>query len=474
MDRELSREIVSYIGSWRPSRGAVAANRRSGDIEVLVVEDDEEDFHLLRELLNEVQGSRYHIHWRRDYASAIEALKNSSFDACLVDFRLGAHTGLELIEGAKASGIEVPMILLTGHGDRALDFAAMQAGAIDFVDKAGLHENVLERSIRYSIKHYQDLVKLRAREQNFATIFDLALEGIVVHDGNLITDANQSALATFGVTQKSRIVGRRFLDFIDPENSALFFEAWKRGDFLDAELVGRREDGARIWIQCASKPIVLEGKSMRICAIRDVTKAKDAEENRRLSEALRVEKEAAQAANEAKSNFLAHMSHEIRTPLGAVMGFVDLASSEKVKESDRKRWLGIAKNSSLHLLALINQLLDLAKVEAKQLEIDRSEFDLEELLTEIREILETQARKKGLGFEIRLEGSVPRYVPTDRLRLKQVLLNLLGNSVKFTQSGRVVLTVDRTETKNADLTGLRFLIEDTGVGIAKKAQHRLF
>lgn len=473
MDNGSHQDIVSYVNALRSIKNRDEPVQKQ-KIDLLIVEDDREDYELLRDYLGEVRGSRYHLNWRRDYTSGLEALRNATFDVCLIDYRLGESSGLELLKNAKESGIATPMILLTGHGDHDLDLAAMRAGAVDFIDKTDLHPNILERTIRYAIKHHQDMQQLKLRKQNFATIFDLVLEGIIVHDGVVIRDANQTALAMFGATRKDEMLGHSFLELFDNASAAALGNARIQGNTTEVELRGRRRDGTTVWVEYASRSVTLEGQRMQLCAIRDITQKKRAEEQTKLAESARIEKEAAQAANDAKSDFLAHMSHEIRTPLGAIMGFIDLASMEGTAENKRAEWLRIAKNSAQHLLALINQILDLAKVEANHFEIDRSEFNLQELLADVTNLMGHQAEKKRLAFRVRSTTDLPVFIQCDRLRLKQILINLIGNAIKFTSTGGVTVDVQAEKMPVADKSLLKFTVSDTGIGIAPEAQHRLF
>jgi signal transduction histidine kinase/DNA-binding NarL/FixJ family response regulator len=187
-------------------------------------------------------------------------------------------------------------------------------------------------------------------------------------------------------------------------------------------------------------------------------------------------KEAAEAANQAKSIFLANMSHELRTPLNAILGFAQvIARNPNIPPKERDN-LGIIQRSGGHLLTLINQVLNLSKIEAGRITLTEDNFDLHQLLHEVHDMFAFNANKKHLQLLFEQDESVPQYVRTDEVKLRQVLINLLSNAIKFTETGGVTVKVHRDKEENAEAftTNLQFLISDTGPGIAPEDIEKVF
>lgn len=197
-----------------------------------------------------------------------------------------------------------------------------------------------------------------------------------------------------------------------------------------------------------------------------------AAQNRRLQQEIHSRRHA-EGANRAKSQFLAKMSHELRTPLNAIMGFSQLLSRDVKLSEEQQDYLGAIHRSGEHLLALINDVLDLSKIEAGKATLRETHFDLDRVLKNLLEMLELKARGKGLTLHCHVAEDVPRHICADEGKLRQVLLNLLGNAVKFAEAGSVTLRVGAQQPEG-DRLRLLFEVEDTGSGIAPEELERVF
>lgn len=192
-----------------------------------------------------------------------------------------------------------------------------------------------------------------------------------------------------------------------------------------------------------------------------------------IQEELGKAKDAAEVANATKSSFLANMSHEIRTPLGAVLGFSELLTDGRMNQSEKANCLEVIKRNGRLLSNIINDILDLSKVEAGKIEIERIEVPLSEVMKEIESVLNLEAVEKGIDFKVTTEEPIPRQIKTDPLRLRQILVNIVGNAIKFTKRGAISVSV-KMISPAAQEPKLAFVVSDTGEGISPEQASRLF
>lgn len=208
-----------------------------------------------------------------------------------------------------------------------------------------------------------------------------------------------------------------------------------------------------------------DAKRYAIFTIQDVTEAQN-----RLREYLHL-KEKAEEATEAKGNFLSMMSHEIRTPLNAIIGLSNLLKEAELSP-DQNENLETLQFSAEHLLNLVNDILDFSKIEAQKLGLERIKFNLNDLLRQLSQVYKAQAQKKGINLRLMLDDELPTYLYGDPTRLNQILTNLIGNAIKFTDSGAVIIEVLLNQ-KTATWANLRFSVQDTGIGIAQARQAQI-
>ncbi len=238
-------------------------------------------------------------------------------------------------------------------------------------------------------------------------------------------------------------------------------------DVFDCQFRIQKRDGQFIWMHARSAPRQqVDGMIVWDGILRDITAERHA------AEALQRAKEVAEAAERAKSDFLATMSHEIRTPMNTVIGMTRLTLQTDLSPKQRN-YMEKIDSSAKNLLSIINDVLDFSKIEAGKLDLENAEFDLESVLESVSNVTAMRAEEKGLEIAYSVDPGVPRTLRGDPLRLGQVLINLVSNAVKFTHAGEIIVTIHTTE-KNADTAMLQFSVRDTGIGLSAMQIEGLF
>lgn len=310
---------------------------------------------------------------------------------------------------------------------------------------------------------------LRAAEHKYHSIVENAVEGIYqsTADGQFLS-VNSSLAAMYGydssedLVQSVTKIGEQV--YVDPVQRQRFVELLeKAGQVQGFESQVYRRDLSIFWISEHARAVKDEQGVFQFYegTIQDISARKEAEE------ALHLAKESAESANRAKSEFLANMSHELRTPLNGILGYAQILKGDTTISEDQRSGLDVIHRSGEHLLMLINDILDLSKIEAQKLELLPTAFHFQEFLKTITEIIKVRADQAGLSFQYDFPDSLPIEIEGDEKRLRQVLLNLLGNAVKFTDSGKVNFSISVPESSPIP-HALKFHIEDTGIGIASK------
>ena len=322
-------------------------------------------------------------------------------------------------------------------------------------------------------------VELDAVRARYFDLYDLAPVGYcTLSEKNIILEANLNAAVLLN-TPRSRLVRQPLALFILEEDYRVYYHHWRKlfksGDPQDFELRMICTDGAPFWVRMTAALGGNDTGDAKVCRMVII----DISEHKRMQEALRAAKEEAESlggqaetANRAKSAFLANMSHEIRTPLNGVIGFLDLLA-ETPLDTMQREYAEYIRTSAYSLLEVINDVLDISKIEADKLDLERLRTDTREILRQAVAIVGGVAKTKKLPLSLRIEKEVPRYAVVDPLRLKQILINLLGNAVKFTEKGSVELALD-FEAREGGKGDFLFSVRDTGIGIGAEDREKLF
>jgi PAS domain S-box-containing protein len=312
---------------------------------------------------------------------------------------------------------------------------------------------------------------LRSSERRYRLLFERNMAGVfrTTLDGRFI-DCNESFAQILGYSSPAEVLRHRAQEVYGTPGDRDAFLSWLKEHkaVTSYEVCLRRKDGSRAWVLENSSLVERgDGATPEIeGTLIDITERKRAEEE------WRQAKEAAEAANRAKSEFLANVSHEIRTPLNGVVGMTELALDTPLSP-EQHEYLEAIKSSADSLLRVINDILDFSKIEACKLDFDSVEFRLPDTLGDALRSLAFQAQQKGLDLCLETSPAVPAILQGDPGRLRQIILNLLGNAIKFTDQGEVVLTVQK-ESQNPENVSLHFSVRDTGIGIPPEKQQLVF
>ncbi len=360
---------------------------------------------------------------------------------------------------------------------------ALRKGAWDYLTKPVQHpdefghiikRNLQRAQLNIESRHHhhrlEEMVAERTHELQFTRFsVERASDAIfwVKEDGGIV-DLNYAACRILGYT-RDELLGMAIADIdihFKAERFAEQFAAVKQAGAITFESVHQTRDGKLIPVEVAANYVEFDHKDYNCAFVRDIT------ERKRYEAELEQARIAAEAANRAKSEFLANMSHEIRTPMNGVLGMAQLLRFTELT-AEQQDCLNTLERSGKNLIALLSDILDLSKIEAGRMEVECSAFSLHRVIKEAVDNQMARVIQKELELVLELPEELPDMLAGDSLRLKQVLLNLLGNAIKFTQQGRITI-VGTLLAKQDTTVVIRLEVRDTGIGIPAAVQPRLF
>ena len=332
----------------------------------------------------------------------------------------------------------------------------------ELVNRLNEINNELEHKIYLKNKVEQDL---RENEHKFKALADAAHDGVLIHNNGIVIEANE-ALANMAGYSMKELIGKSVLDFVAPEYRDDVVRRLSELKDETLESTGLRKDGSTFRAEVYRGGIHYQGTDMRIISIRDISKQKQIEAD------LLHAKNAAEEADKLKSEFLASVSHELRTPLNAIAGSLQLLDESKL-DKQQHNYTEMGGRAAKQLLLLIDDLLDLSRIETGHLELRYQDANLNALLYEVIQMLSLKARERNDEITLSISDSLPEYAHIEPDRLKQILINLLGNAIKFTENGQITLNVALQET-GKEVGSLYFEVIDNGIGISEDKQATIF
>jgi signal transduction histidine kinase/DNA-binding response OmpR family regulator/HPt (histidine-containing phosphotransfer) domain-containing protein len=493
----------------------------AASLRALIVDDSEVDVMLM---VHELRRGPFDVIFERvETPGAMRAgLDKHSWDIILADYRMPYFSGAEALVMAREYAPDTPFIFVSGTLDEETAVRAMREGAHDYVLKGNLTRLMaaVEREINFADRRS---LASRTDEQRRKRDSQLANAQRLAHLGTWHVDARAGRAVLSD--EANRMLGRdpaeaaptfhEFMACLHPDDQPFFVGPLRE--------LNRCQFGQDFRIVCPNAiakfvhirgDIVRDADGMPIEAmgiIQDITQRKVAEEEllkaqielaaaKGLAESNNILREqisqrhlaersllelnetlekrvidrtaAAEAANNAKSDFLANMSHEIRTPLTSIIGFADLLAQPNQSRSEQLDCVQIVRRNARHLLQLINDILDLSKIEAGKMTIETIECDLPQFIADIHSTMKPRAAEKALNFQVMFNGRIPRLIQTDPLRFRQILVNLVGNAIKFTERGSVDMHVHLEEAAGRGV--LRVEVTDSGIGMTREQLDRLF
>jgi PAS domain S-box-containing protein len=438
---------------------------------ILVVDDTPDNLALMSSLLK----VDYKVKIANGGEKALKIVASDSPpDLILLDIMMPGMDGYEVCQRLKRDPktMNIPVIFLTAKAEMEDEKKGLELGAVDYITKPISPPIVMARVKNHlALKTMADFL----RDSQFYTrsLFESNIDAIMTTDpSGIITDVNKQMEALTGCT-RDELIGAPFKNyFTDPERAEAGIKlVLSEKKVTNYELTARARDGKETVVSYNATTFYDRDRKLQgvFAAARDIT------ERKRLDQALQeknvkleIATSVAEKANLAKSDFLSSMSHEIRTPMNVIIGMADLLMESDLTEEQRK-YIEISRNAGENLLILINNILDLSKVEAGLIVLENTEFDLRSVLEKVCDLMSVKAVTKGIRIACIPLSGVPAGLTGDPHRLMQIFINLLDNAIKFTEHGEIVLGIEiiggRQDSDGNESVELRFSVRDTGIGI---------
>lgn len=457
------------------------------NISILLVEHDQTDALAFESNLRKL-GTEYKLEWCINADEALAKLKSglSDFDCMFVDYQLPGMDGLELLKKIKEIGFLRPVLVMASQGNEIIAVNMMKAGAFDYFQKSELSPTKLSNALN-AISRFNRIADDKKDIENSLRQNKVFTEAITRYSPNIIyvydletgkyIYTNRSIFEELGYSMDEiqKEGSSIFENTVDPIHYRAVSDHLKKlaasKDGVVHEIEYRMLDAGGNWVWYYNRDIPFKrdenGKVIQVLG-----SASNISTIKKAVAEMRVAKQQAEQAARVKSEFLSNMSHEIRTPMNAIIGLTDLLLSKKHDPFIHEN-LEAIKQSADNLLVIINDILDFSKIEAGKMIIETIDFDFGYQLEHIGKMMSHKAAEKNLTFKYYLDDKIPEILVGDPFRLNQVIINLIGNAIKFTHRGFVKIEARLAEQKD-DVAQIRIVVKDSGIGIPVEKQKTIF
>ena len=447
---------------------------------ILLVDDDKIDVMAFERALLKT-GLIYKLTSFERAIDAIQTLKRKEFDCIFLDYRLQGIDGLTMLNRIQGLGVTTPIVSITSQGNEKLAVEMMKAGAFDYFTKDQIGEEKLHRILtNVETFHTERAQRFAAQEELRQITINLAEAQEIANLGSWKYDENDGdeywsdyAYNLFGAKKgEDEASKEKFFNIIQTEDLQMVKDTFEQvrstleGHEIECKI--NHPDGMK-WLFNRIEPVLDDdGKLESIVGTsQDITQQK-------LAEAELVDaKQKAEAAAEAKTDFLSNMSHEIRTPMNAILGFTDILFKETQLSPEGLDNLKLIKYSADNLLVIINDILDFSKIESGKVTLEHINFSPQKVVDNLLQTLKLKAEEKGILLKGVVEDDVPEQLVGDPYRINQIFINLTNNAIKFTDEGEAIISV-KLVSKTDKKARLLFSVKDTGIGIPDDKMGTIF
>lgn len=457
-------------------------------LSILLVEDDDIDAMKLSRAISRAQVELGEIKICKYAEEALRMLNVWTPGCIFLDYQLPKTNGLELLKAIKKRAPHLPVVVLTSHGDERIAVEMMKAGALDYFPKSEVTSEKLTKAFHtmsqmlemekgrevaeHELAEKEEFInKVALLSPNIIYVIDIEKWTNIFHNKQIWKILGYSECEVETDTRKglARIINEQDQRTFRAHYNHMRYRV-KDAEVVEKEFRLKHKDGSEVWIITREVPFKrnARGRVQEVLGTAiDITSRKMVER-----ELIQAKKDAEEATR-IKSDFLSTMSHEIRTPMNAIIGFTDLLLSSGFTGEEQQH-LNTIKYSADNLLVILNDILDFSKIEAGKFGLENFEFDLREKLGYLMKTFEFRAREKSIDFTFECGDDIPQIVMGDPYRLNQIMVNLIGNAIKFTEEGGFVRVIMRLDRDHGDNFDLKIAVSDSGIGISADKLNVIF